>query len=473
MSPEPSTKKLTPSDIAHQEAIQKLKENGGLVAAHSLGSGKTLLSLRAARELGGKSLFITPASLVSNVHKEEDKHNIHTGAEVLSYEKAVNDADRLRKKDYNLVVFDEAHKLRNADTQRAKVLADIASRAKHRLLLTATPSYNNPEDLGKLVNIAANKTVFPSDHKKFEEEFTQTRTVKPKLLDRILHGAKPYTVDETHIPKKYEPYLKKFVHKYDATATVSEHFPSIKEEKVHVPMSRRQEKLYDYYEGKLPGALKWKIRMGIPSDKREAARLNVFGNSLRQISNGTQAFSKEPEHEPLSPKITHAAERLHARYKSDKNFRGLVYSNFLKSGIEPYSAELKRRGIPHRVLTGSLSKAERQQIVNEYNTGKTPVMFISSAGAEGLDLKGTKLVQVMEPHFNKSKISQVVGRARRFKSHDHLPPSERHVEVEHYLSVKSPTMFNKHPDKTIDQYLSDMSEEKHEQTEKIMKKIPS
>ena len=108
MSPEPSTKKLTPSDIAHQEAIQKLKENGGLVAAHSLGSGKTLLSLRAARELGGKSLFITPASLVSNVHKEEDKHNIHTGAEVLSYEKAVNDADRLRKKDYNLVVFDEA-----------------------------------------------------------------------------------------------------------------------------------------------------------------------------------------------------------------------------------------------------------------------------------------------------------------------------------------------------------------------------
>jgi uncharacterized protein (UPF0305 family) len=59
----------------------------------------------------------------------------------------------------------------------------------------------------------------------------------------------------------------------------------------------------------------------------------------------------------------------------------------------------------------------------------------SSAAAEGLDLKGTKLVQILDPHFNNSRIEQAIARGIRYKSHDHLPPEERKVQVQRYVST--------------------------------------
>lgn len=67
----------------------------------------------------------------------------------------------------------------------------------------------------------------------------------------------------------------------------------------------------------------------------------------------------------------------------------------------------------HDVFTGALTKEQKNQAVQRYNedNGKPKVLLVSSSGGEGLDLKGTGLVQILEPHFNKSKIQQVVGRA--------------------------------------------------------------
>ncbi len=201
------------------------------------------------------------------------------------------------------------------------------------------------------------------------------------------------------------------MHQYDATKSpeAQKHFPKVEEHDIPVHMSHRQKNIYEYYERQLNPITAWRVKHGLPMEKRDVQRLNTFSSSLRQVSNGTQAFSKHPEREPTSPKIRTAAERLHQRYKEDPNFRGVVYSNYLESGIQPYSQELKKRGIPHQILTGSLPKAQRDEMVKKYNSGESPVMLISSAGAEGLDLKGTKLVQIMEPHFNDSKLAQVRG----------------------------------------------------------------
>ena len=74
-------------------------------------------------------------------------------------------------------------------------------------------------------------------------------------------------------------------------------------------------------------------------------------------------------------------------------------------------------------------------MVEDYNAGKTRVLLVSSSGTEGLDLKGTKLMQVMEPHFNNSKIEQVIGRGIRYKSHSHLPEQERQVAVQRFFTT--------------------------------------
>lgn len=75
---------------------------------------------------------------------------------ILSYEYAARVAPDLRAIPWDLVVFDEAHKLRNvyraAETSRAAVLrAALADRQK--LLLTATPLQNNLMELYGLVSI--------------------------------------------------------------------------------------------------------------------------------------------------------------------------------------------------------------------------------------------------------------------------------------------------------------------------------
>lgn len=453
------------NDGPHDEVLSLLKKNNGVVAAHSTGSGKTLLSLKAMQQTGGKSLMITPASLVGNVHKEIKKHGIDVHPDVMSYEEAAKRHKELSAKNYDLTVLDEAHKIRNPDSSRTKAIRNITQHSKNRLLLTATPSYNNPKDLNVLIDTAANKKLLPEKEQEFKNTFYRRRLEVPTLHD-MLHGSMPHVEEGYHIPHKAKKIMKEYVHQYDATQSpeAQKHFPSVSEEDVHVPMGHKQKQVYGYYERQLNPVVAWKVKHGLPMEKRDAQKLNAFSGSLRQVSNGLQGFSKHPEKEPPSPKIKEAVSHVEKGFNEDPNFRGVVYSNYLKSGIEPYSRELTKRGIPHHILTGSLPKQKRDEMVKSYNAGEKPVMLISSAGAEGLDLKGTKLVQVMEPHWNDSKLAQVRGRAARYMSHDHLPENERHVTIENYLSTR-------HGGLTIDEYLHQKADQKKELNEKIMKTI--
>ncbi|MFK5165319.1 hypothetical protein ACI3QP_12680, partial [Propionibacterium freudenreichii] len=54
--------------------LDKLQRYGGVVAAHQVGSGKTLTSIAAGMQSGRPMEVITPASLVSNYEKEVAKH---------------------------------------------------------------------------------------------------------------------------------------------------------------------------------------------------------------------------------------------------------------------------------------------------------------------------------------------------------------------------------------------------------------
>ena len=59
--------------------------------------------------------------------------------------------------------------------------------------------------------------------------------------------------------------------------------------------------------------------------------------------------------------------------------------------------------------------------------------MITSSGAEGITLKNTRYVHIMEPYWHPVRIEQVIGRARRICSHNELPESERNVKVYIYL----------------------------------------
>lgn len=109
------------------------------------------------------------------------------GIVILSYEYAARIADQLRSVPWSLVVFDEAHKLRNvyksAENSRAAVLRDALS-GRQKLLLTATPLQNNLMELYGLVTII-DDTYFGSEQA-FRAEFGSASNTAQALLGRRL-----------------------------------------------------------------------------------------------------------------------------------------------------------------------------------------------------------------------------------------------------------------------------------------------
>jgi hypothetical protein len=61
------------------------------------------------------------------------------------------------------------------------------------------------------------------------------------------------------------------------------------------------------------------------------------------------------------------------------------------------------------------------------------IFMITSAGAEGISLKGVQYVHIMEPYWNPVRLDQVIGRARRICSHTELEKEEQFVEAHIYL----------------------------------------
>ena len=61
------------------------------------------------------------------------------------------------------------------------------------------------------------------------------------------------------------------------------------------------------------------------------------------------------------------------------------------------------------------------------------VLMITSAGSEGINLRNTRYVHIMEPYWHPVRLEQVIGRARRICSHQDLPKELQTVEVFIYI----------------------------------------
>lgn len=457
----------------HQSRVSK-KVSGGqsVLAAHSLGSGKTLTSLDSARAILEKNkkdraLFVVPAPLRNNLAKEMDKHKIdpeiRKRIDVDSYEGATNRVEHYKSKQYALMVMDEAHRVRNPGL-RSSAVRDIANSARQRLLLTGTPIYNQRSDIAKVINTTAGHEVMPEDARKFDDAFITKTVVKPGMLMRIL-GVTPGEKLSVKNKAMLRRIGKEYMDRFDAMQSMKQDFPDRTDELIHVDMSPQQLRAYQYAEGTIPLPLRLKIRMNLPLDKKEAQNLNAFSSAIRQISNTDAGFTTR---KPSSPKIDRIVSDFEGMMRDNPNHKGIIYSNYLSSGLEETHRQLKAKGIPAVMFTGETTDAERKQAIEDYNSGKVKAILLSSAGSEGLDLKGTRSFQGMEPHFNSEKINQVIGRGIRYKSHAHLPEDQRKVRVMRYASTKPKLFGTFSRGQGIDDYLKHSSDTKDSLTRELL-----
>ena len=91
---------------------------------------------------------------------------------------------------------------------------------------------------------------------------------------------------------------------------------------------------------------------------------------------------------------------------------------------------------------------------------------ITAAGAEGISLKNTRSVHIMEPYWNSVRTDQVKGRAVRICSHMDLPLARRNVYVYTYCSGFDPAvrlddaLRSKDNSLTSDQYIAELAKMK-------------
>ena len=79
-----------------------------------------------------------------------------------------------------------------------------------------------------------------------------------------------------------------------------------------------------------------------------------------------------------------------------------------------------------------------RKMANNNNMGEIiKVFMITSSGSEGINLRNTRYVHIMEPYWHPVRTEQVIGRARRICSHKNLPDPLQTVEVFIYLMTFS------------------------------------
>jgi SWI/SNF-related matrix-associated actin-dependent regulator 1 of chromatin subfamily A len=161
--------------LEHQkEAIQKLVENKKFILADDMGLGKTTSTIIAALESGSKKvLIICPATLKINWKREIENYsdksiyiaeskNFSTEADfvIINYDIIKNFHDTKKKDDsqvlaanFDLVIVDEAHYIKNATAQRTKLINDIVKKTERLWLLTGTPMTSRPIDYFNLLSL--------------------------------------------------------------------------------------------------------------------------------------------------------------------------------------------------------------------------------------------------------------------------------------------------------------------------------
>jgi SNF2 family DNA or RNA helicase len=398
----------------HQMSVANhLFNNRGAIVVHSVGTGKTLSAIATAQclllnKLVKKVIVVTPTSLQSNFKSQMKMYGLQ-GKDFEFYhfytiQKLVNDIENKNviSAEKSLVIIDEAHNLRTIEGTRVDLIMKYVKKAEKVLLLTATPLINYKHDIINLISLVKGNKPITIDY-----------------FDKI-------STDKT-TKKEFEEYLSD-VFSFYIKEKPDSNFPRKKVYEIFLPMDEHYFKLYEEVE-------KGEVKR-IPDFKDK--NINVFYNGLRRASN---ILDKK------SPKVDWIINKIN----SEPTAKYVIFSHFINMGIKPIMKYLNSQKIPYASITGDLSIEKRQSAVNNYNNDNLKILFLTKSGGEGLDLKNTTYLIIMESSWNLGFLEQVEGRAVRYKSHEGLSESKKLVTIYKLYLVK-PDEY-KHIDKITDNYL--------------------
>jgi superfamily II DNA or RNA helicase len=441
-----SAKCITNSKVPlreHQKRVVKyMQKNNGLLVVHGTGTGKTLEAATLsqcylAANPTHKVIFVGPASLLQNFKKGLTQYGVTSlkNYEFYSYDKfaSMGKNNKLTDCNKNLLIMDEAHNLRSIESQKFKAVMKCASKADKRLVLTATPFINNFHDLIPLVNLVYGYSILGTNGQK-------------------KRGLTQYGISKQQSKKDLETLATLLDGKVDIYSQDDpDNFPSKHDHYIEIPMTE------DYYE-------RYKEVTSNNPDLQGGSdavfsKPGAFMNGYRRAVNllGADYFNAKLENIP----------------KYVKKNKAVIYSNWIEFGVKPLSHVLHDNGITYEIFSGEQTEKEKAKIVEAFNRDEFQVLVITKSGGEGIDLKGVRVVVVLEPPWTDSALQQIIGRAVRYKSHSHLPKADRRVDV-YYLITTLPKGVDENDEneaRSGDVILYDFIRQKEQYTKDLLKAL--
>ncbi|REK76191.1 DEAD/DEAH box helicase [Paenibacillus paeoniae] len=399
-------------------ASKVLHEMGGrAILADEVGLGKTIeaglvLKEYMVRGLVKRALILVPASLVLQwVRELNQKFGISAVAQkkehTWGYDVVVASMDTAKREphrervlgtDYDLIIIDEAHKLKNKKTTNYQFATQL--RKKYCLLLTATPIQNDLDELYNLITLlkpgqlggqsdfAANFVVdkrLPKNEDQLQEALSSVM-IRNRRGDGGIHFTKRFV---KNIPLNLSPEEKAL---YDAvTGFVKER--------------------YDESGGDLTSMLSLVTLQREVCSSRDAVFLTLVN-----------LFKKTTEDSPLRPKIWELVEKIKgitANTKAEKamelvkemNDKVIIFTEY--RATQEYLLQFFRAhnmmAVPYR---GGMNRGKKDWMMDLFR-GRAQILIATEAGGEGINLQFCHHMINFDLPWNPMRVEQRIGRVHR------------------------------------------------------------
>jgi hypothetical protein len=420
-----------------RDGVRRFFEEERLLLADDMGLGKTTQAVAACHALFQsrrvtRGLLIVPAALKPQWVREwqattdapiasvdgrpEERQRQYAGTRrgflVIGYEQLLRDLAAVHAFDPEIVVLDEAQRIKNWETKSAAYVKTL--RARYRLVLTGTPMENRLEELASVLDWVDDIALAP------KWRLPVWHTYSTGDGDRGTAGARNLDT----LRARLEPALVRRVR-----AEVLKQLPPRTDTRVGVPMTPAQLEEHDALIPPVAQILARGRRR--PLTQAEFLRLMTLLTQQRIISNGLgqvrfdtiwPAYAKaRPEPALLeglfAPKLMELRRILESVVIEQKR-KVVVFSQWRKMlrlaawAVGDVLEDAGRRAV---FFTGAESQAQRtRNIVDFHDEPETAVMFLSDAGGVGLNLQRAASCCInLELPWNPAVLEQRIGRIYR------------------------------------------------------------
>ncbi len=386
----------------------------GNVIADEMGLGKTLQAISTAilkKDIFGirKTLVICPASLKYQWKKEiekftdekaviiegvrKDRHSRYKNAEeffiIANYEAVMRDITIICKYPPDMIILDEAQKIKNYDTKTSAAVKSIPK--THSLVITGTPLENNLLDLYSVMNFIDPEVLAP------QWEFSMNHCYFDKSKKNQITGY--YNLQE--LKNKLADYIIRR-EKID----VMKELPAVREVIVPVELHPAQAEIHSGFARALAPILHKKHKTVY-----DMQRIQQILTNMRMVCDSTFLVDKETNH---SPKLIELENILLEKLNIKNRKRKVIIFSEWKTMLHLIGKMLQSNGIQFVTLSGDVPVKKRGLLIEEFANNPETLVFLSTeAGGVGLNLQFADTVINFDLPWNPAKKNQRIGRINR------------------------------------------------------------